>query len=233
MAFPAVAGRLSVSRDRLALLLFGRPLAGWSRVDVCPSRPLVSRCRGGRAAARRARHLRRTSTRRSRWTFVPSSCWIARRAAVPTALIILPPAPMRIPFCESVSVHACARTMTSSSRSSISSTTTSTACGTSWNVRRRTCSRMSSASSTSSGWSERRRRRDRRTGPRAAAPAGGRRSALDADAGARARSGRRRRRRRARRPRRAPRSSAGGLSRSTLLTAITTRDRGAARARRR
>ena len=47
-----------------------------------------------------------------------------------------------------------ARTRVRSSRSrTTSSMITSTACGTSWNVRRRTCSRTSSASSTSSGWS--------------------------------------------------------------------------------
>ena len=47
-----------------------------------------------------------------------------------------------------------ARTVTSPSRCSISSIWTSTACGTSWRVRRSTCSRTSSARTTCSGWSE-------------------------------------------------------------------------------
>ncbi len=77
------------------------------------------------------------------------------RAAVPIALIIEPPAPMRIPFCDSASTQTRARTRTRPPRTfSMSSTTTSTACGTSWKVRRSTCSRTSSASSTSSDWSE-------------------------------------------------------------------------------
>ena len=59
-----------------------------------------------------------------------------------------------MPFWDSVSTHMVARTTTVVSRSSISSTWTSTACGTSWRVRRSTCSRTSSASITSSGWSE-------------------------------------------------------------------------------
>jgi GTPase Era involved in 16S rRNA processing len=76
------------------------------------------------------------------------------RAAMPIALIILPWCPIRMPFWDSVSTHMIARTSTSFSRSSISSTCTSTACGTSWRVRRSTCSRTSSASITRSGWSE-------------------------------------------------------------------------------
>jgi len=65
-----------------------------------------------------------------------------------------PPAPIRMPFWDSVSVQMAARTVTSFGPSSISSTCTSTACGTSWRVRRSTCSRTISASQTSSRRSE-------------------------------------------------------------------------------
>ena len=53
----------------------------------------------------------------------------------PIALIIRPPAPIRMPFWESVSTHDVRAHVVRSSRRSTSSTTTSTACGTSWNVR--------------------------------------------------------------------------------------------------
>ena len=59
-----------------------------------------------------------------------------------------------MPFWDSVSAHRNARTAIRPSRSSSSSIWTSTACGTSWRVRRSTCSRTSSASITRSGWSE-------------------------------------------------------------------------------
>ena len=67
---------------------------------------------------------------------------------------MLPLAPIRIPFWESLSTQIRARTRVRPSRGrSISSTTTSTAWGTSWKVRLITASRISSASSSSSGWS--------------------------------------------------------------------------------
>ena len=68
--------------------------------------------------------------------------------------LITPREPIRMPFWDSVSVQMKARTAIRPSRSSISSIWTSTACGTSWRVRRSTCSRTSSASMTRSGWSE-------------------------------------------------------------------------------
>ena len=49
-----------------------------------------------------ARQWRRTRTDSSRCTWVPSSRSMARRAATPIDLIILPRAPMRIPFWDSV-----------------------------------------------------------------------------------------------------------------------------------
>ena len=86
---------------------------------------------------------------------MPSARSSSRRDAVPIALIIVPRRPMRMPFWDSVSTHRSACTVDEpSSRSMISSTWTSTACGTSWRVRCSTCSRTSSASRTCSGWSE-------------------------------------------------------------------------------
>ena len=63
-----------------------------------------------------ARQPRRTRTDRSRCTRLPSSRSSSRRAAVPTALIIRPPAPIRMPFWDSVSTHTSARTTVRSSR---------------------------------------------------------------------------------------------------------------------
>ena len=84
----------------------------------------------------------------------PARARARRRAAVPIALTMRPPAPIRIAFWDSLSTQISARTRVSSARGrSISSITTSTACGTSWKVRRITASRISSASSCSSGWS--------------------------------------------------------------------------------
>ena len=103
------------------------------------------------SSASSARHERRTRTDRSRWTRVPSSRWSSRRAALPIALTMRPPAPITIPFWDSVSTHSSALTRIRSPRCSISSTWTSTLCGTSWRVRASTCSRTSSARSTDSG----------------------------------------------------------------------------------
>ena len=76
---------------------------------------------------------------------------ISARAAVPTARIVRPPAPTTMPFCDSVSTHTRAATTSAPpGRSSISSTSTSTACGSSCRVRASTCSRTSSARRTSS-----------------------------------------------------------------------------------
>ena len=88
-----------MSRSRLSLLLSATTQGAVSELDARPIRsravqqPLV--------AAPAAAHAHG----RSRCTRVPSSRSSSRRAAVPTALIIRPPAPIRIPFCESVSTQ--------------------------------------------------------------------------------------------------------------------------------
>src|SRR5215217_4783440 len=109
--------------------------------------------RSSRPSSRR--HPLRTRTFSSRCTRRSSRRSISLRAAVPTARTIRPPAPTRMPFCDSVSAHTRARTTRRpSARSSISPISTSTACGSSSRVRSSTCSRISSASWSSSDWSE-------------------------------------------------------------------------------
>ncbi len=113
-------------------------------------------CPGDRAAPRpRASPGARARTDRDAPEH-PSSRSSSARAAVPIALIMRPPEPTTMPFCESLSTQISARTRASPGRGcSISSTTTSTAWGTSWRVRLITASRTSSPSSSASGWSER------------------------------------------------------------------------------
>src|ERR1700733_2399502 len=95
------------------------------------------------------RQWRRTRTESARWTCSPSSCSITRRAAIPIALTMCRPAPIRIRFWDSVSARMKASTRTGSPASTASSTT-STEWGTSSRVRASTCSRMSSGSHTRS-----------------------------------------------------------------------------------
>ena len=107
---------------------------------------------------------------------VPSSRWSSRRAALPIALTMRPPAPITIPFWDSVSTHSSALTRIRSPRCSISSTWTSTLCGTSWRVRASTCSRTSSAREHRLRLIGDLARAGSRTGPRGAAWPGGRRA---------------------------------------------------------
>ena len=69
----------------------------------------ITRFPAGRAAPRRGASPCARARCRSRCTRRPSSCSISLRAAVPTARTMLPPAPTRIAFCDSVSAHTRAR----------------------------------------------------------------------------------------------------------------------------
>ena len=113
-----------------------------------------SRSRGGPAGCRRRASRGAPELTGRDGHERPARVCSSLRAAVPIALIIVPRAPIRMPFWDSLSTQIRARTRTSPSWCSISSTITSTAWGTSWNVRRMAASRISSATCSSGDWSE-------------------------------------------------------------------------------
>ena len=131
--------------------------------ETCPERAaklfrdrMLIRSRAGRAGPRRAASARARGPGGRGRPCRPARARARLRAAVPMSRTIRPPLPIRIAFCDSVSAQTWARISNSpSSRSSALSTITSTACGTSSRVRRRTCSRISSARWISLGESER------------------------------------------------------------------------------
>ena len=179
---PAVPGRAEGPSVSQVLVAVGRVVGRGFRRAAAPRtcvlarhaearRKLPTRCPGGPAGPRPPRQPRRTRTERSRCTCVAELALELAPGGGADRLDHPPAGADEDPLLGlGLDPHAARGRRSRSSRGrSTSSMTTSTACGTSWNVRRSTCSRTSSASMHVARPGRSGPPAGRRTGPRAAA----------------------------------------------------------------